>query len=120
MILQKFEEWKKKDASSYNEAFAHLCLPKIVGVFMRWEMILWTPFSTETYEDIEKMKWYHSAAMYGKSENETEATLRNDPDVFLVPTVVEKVVLPKLNSEFFWSLVLLIYELIICVICRNH
>ncbi|XP_070493177.1 PAX3- and PAX7-binding protein 1 isoform X1 [Chironomus tepperi] len=97
-ILQKFEEWKKKDLNSYKEAFVHLCLPKVIGVFVRWEMILWTPFSTEHYEDIDKMKWYHPAAMYGRTESETEETLRNDPDVFLIPTVIEKYVLPKLNK----------------------
>ena len=103
-ILQKFEEWKKKDMNSYKEAFTHLCLPKVIGVFVRWEMILWTPFSTENYEDIDKMKWYHPAAMYGRTESETEESLRNDPDVFLIPTIVEKNVLPKLNSKFHFLL----------------
>ena len=100
LILQKLEEWKRKDICTYKEAFVHLSLPKLVGVLVRWEMILWNPFSVENYEDIDKMKWYHPLAMYGQAENETEESLKNDPDVFLLPTVVEKIVLTKLNSKF--------------------
>ncbi|KAG5680373.1 hypothetical protein PVAND_009882 [Polypedilum vanderplanki] len=98
LILQKFDEWKKKDINTYKEAFVHLSLPKIVGIFVRWQMILWNPFSNELYEDIDKMKWYHPLAMYGRIEGETEEILRDDPDIFLIPTIVEKIVLGKLNN----------------------
>jgi GC-rich sequence DNA-binding factor len=98
-ILLRFNEWKKKDMNAYKEAYVHMCLPKVVSIFARAEMILWSPFEPDNYEDIEKMSWYHPAAMYGRSETETEETLRNDPDVYLVPTVVEKIVLAKLCSE---------------------
>jgi len=98
-ILQRFAEWKLKDLSAYKEAFVHLCLPKITSVFIRAKLILWSPFEMEFYEDIEKMDWFDALAMYGKADGETEETLRNDPDVFLIPTVIEKVILPKLNSK---------------------
>ncbi|CRK97101.1 CLUMA_CG010440, isoform A [Clunio marinus] len=97
-ILQKFDDWKKKDLNAYKEAYVHLCLPKIVNVFVRSQMILWSPFEVEFYEDIDKMKWFHSVAMYGKTSDETEDMLRKDPDVFLIPTVIEKVVLLKLTK----------------------
>lgn len=99
LILQKFNEWKKNDLTAYKDAYIHLCLPKIVTVFIRWKMILWNPFISEHYEDIDKMECYHPMAMYGKVDNETEEMLKNDPDVFLIPSIVEKVVLPKLNSK---------------------
>lgn len=99
-ILQKFYEWKKKDMNAYKEAYVHLCLPKIISIFVRAQMILWSPFEADHYEDIDEMKWFHPVAMYGRSENETEEMLRNDPDVFLIPTVIEKIVLPKLCSKF--------------------
>lgn len=102
-ILQKFDEWKKKDVNAYKEAYVHLCLPKIVGVFVRAQMILWTPFEADHYEDIDKMQWYHPLAMYGRTSTETEDTLRQDPDVFLVPSVIEKVVVLKLGSKFEYS-----------------
>jgi GC-rich sequence DNA-binding factor len=99
-VLRRFEEWKKKDLNAYKEAYVNLCLPKIAGIFVRWHMIMWSPFLSDFYEDIDKMSWYHSLAMYGRVENETEDDLRNDLDVFLLATVIEKIILPKLNSEF--------------------
>lgn len=99
LILEKFEGWKKKDLNAYKESFFHLCLPKIVNVFIRWHLIMWNPL--EKSEDIEKMEWYHPLAFYAKADNETEEILRNDPDVFLIPTVIEKVVILKLNSKWF-------------------
>lgn len=99
-ILQKFYEWKNKDLNAYKETYVHLCLPKIASIFIRAQMIMWTPFEPDHYEDIDKMKWFHPLAMYGRSSEETEELLRKDPDVFLVPTVIEKVILPKLSSEF--------------------
>jgi GC-rich sequence DNA-binding factor len=99
-ILQRFDEWKKKDINAYKEAYVHLCIPKIVSIFVRAEMILWTPFELDHYQDIDKMKWYHPVAMYGISVGETEESLRNDPDVFLIPSIVEKIILAKLCSEF--------------------
>lgn len=85
--------------NAYKEAYVHLCLPKIISVFVRAYMILWTPFETDHYEDIDKMKWFHPLAMYGRTADETEEKLRNDPDVFIIPTVIEKIILPKLNSK---------------------
>src|SRR5690349_20015261 len=99
-ILQKFDEWKKKDVNAYREAYVHLCLPKVVGIFVRAEMILWSPFEIDHYEDVDKMKWFHPLAMYGRLSGETEDTLRKDLDVFAIPTVIEKIVLSKLSSEF--------------------
>lgn len=99
-ILQKFDEWKKKDMNAYKEAYVHLCLPKVISIFVRAQMILWSPFEADHYEDIDVMKWFHPVAAYGRSEKETEEMLRNDPDVFLIPTVIEKIILPKLCSKF--------------------
>lgn len=98
-ILTKLDEWKKKDMNAYKEAYVHLCLPKIVSVFVRAQMILWTPFQPEFYEDIDKMKWFDPVAMYGKTSEEIEETLRKDPDVFLIPSIIEKVVVSKLSSK---------------------
>lgn len=98
-ILQRFDEWKKKDLNAYKEAYVHLCLPKIASIFIRAQMVLWSPFEPDFYEDIDKMKWFHPLAMYGRSDDETEDSLRNDPDVFLIPTIIEKIILPKLSSK---------------------
>ena len=98
-ILKKFEEWKKKDINAYREAYVHLCLPKIVSIFVRAQMILWSPFEPDHYEDIDKMNWFHPVAMYGRVESESEEMLRNDLDVFLIPTVIEKTIVAKIYSK---------------------
>lgn len=98
LILQKLDEWKKKDLNAYKDAYVNLCLPKIISIFIRWKTIMWNPFINENYEDFDKMDFYHPMALYGKIDNETEEMLKNDPDIFLIPTVVEKVILPKLNK----------------------
>jgi len=83
--------------NAYKEAYVHLCLPKVVSIFVRAQMILWTPFEPEHYQDIDKMEWFHPLAMYGRVSTETEETLRKDPDVFAIPSIIEKVVVSKLS-----------------------
>lgn len=46
------------------------------------------------------MRWYDSLLLYGLQPNETEESLRKDPDLKLIPLVIEKVVLPKLNRKY--------------------
>lgn len=100
LVLENFAEWKRTDIEAYKDAYINLCLPKIISVFIRWNMIAWNPFTSEHYVDIDKIKIYHAMAMYGKNEYETEETLKNDPDLFLIPTIIEKFVLSRLNSKF--------------------
>lgn len=94
LILLKFYAWRKTDMESYKDAFVNLCLPKVLGPLVRLEMLSWSPLLDE-YKDIEKMNWYSACMLYAGSADETEATLRLDPDVNLVPTIIEKIVLPK-------------------------
>lgn len=60
-------------------------------------MLLWYPLE-DKYQDIEKMEWYTACMKYGWTESETEETLLRDPDVRFVPTLIEKIVLPKLTG----------------------
>lgn len=39
---------------------------------------------------------------YGWNENETEESLMDDPDVTLVPVIIEKIILPKVTGTFFY------------------
>lgn len=89
--------------NAYKEAYVHLCLPKIMSIYVRALMISWTPFEPDYYEDIDKMSWYHPLAMYARTSGESEESLRKDLDVFLIPTVVEKIVVPKLSSKQFYQ-----------------
>ncbi|ERL92824.1 hypothetical protein D910_10132, partial [Dendroctonus ponderosae] len=95
-ILIRFEHWRSKDSAAYNEAYASLCLPKVVSPLIRLKLILWNPL-TETKE-IEKMDWYRTLALYGLHDDETEGGLAKDPDVCLLPNIVDKVLVPKLSN----------------------
>ncbi|XP_065355283.1 PAX3- and PAX7-binding protein 1 isoform X1 [Calliphora vicina] len=95
IILTKFYAWRKTDMPSYKDAFVSLCLPKILGPLIRLEMLTWSPLLAD-FKDIEKLNWYSAAMLYAWSEDETEESLKQDPDVNLVPTLLEKIILPKL------------------------
>lgn len=94
-ILIKFEQWRETDLTAYTEAYATLCLPKVVSPLVRLNLVFWDPLNDNS--DIEKFDWYRTMALYGLHDDETEVSLAKDPDINLLPTIVEKVILPKLN-----------------------
>ncbi|XP_055909009.1 PAX3- and PAX7-binding protein 1 isoform X2 [Eupeodes corollae] len=96
-VLSKFNVWRKTDMDSYKDAFVSLCLPKVMAPFVRTETVIWNPLS-EDYKDIENMSWYSACMLFGLSEMETEDSLLLDPDVKLVPIVIEKILLPKVTE----------------------
>ncbi|XP_030565677.1 PAX3- and PAX7-binding protein 1 isoform X1 [Drosophila novamexicana] len=97
LILVKFYAWRKTDMNSYQDAFVTLCLPKLLAPLVRHELLLWSPL-LEEYTDIETMNWYQACMLYACQSDETVERLKQDPDVNLVPSLIEKIVLPKLNS----------------------
>lgn len=97
-ILSHFEQWRETDMSAYMEAYASMCLPRILSPLLRLGLVFWDPL-TDT-DDLDKYKWYSTLMLYGMQKNETEESLLTDPDVNLVPTVVEKIIVPKLTRKF--------------------
>ncbi|XP_013784934.1 PAX3- and PAX7-binding protein 1-like [Limulus polyphemus] len=89
-IQHEFEMWKTNYPESYDETYVPLCLPKIFGPFIRLSLISWNPL--EEPVDLESMSWYQTLAFYSLLSSEDE-----DPDLQLIPKIVEKVVLPKLS-----------------------
>lgn len=49
-------------------------------------------------KDLEKMEWYEIVMRYGFKPTETEAQLIDDPDIRLVPSLMEKIVLPRITG----------------------
>lgn len=45
------------------------------------------------------MEWYETMMKYGLRPGETEAQLIDDPDIRLVPTLMEKIILPKITGN---------------------
>uniref|UniRef100_A0A146LW58 GC-rich sequence DNA-binding factor 1 n=2 Tax=Lygus hesperus TaxID=30085 RepID=A0A146LW58_LYGHE len=96
-VLRRFETWKKFDCDAYTEAYVSLCLPKLLGPLIRMQILLWNPFS-QGAQELEKSQWYTSLVMFSQDEKESEDSLRRDPDVQLLPRIIEKVIIPKLTQ----------------------
>lgn len=69
-----------------------------MGPLIRLQVITWNPLD-ENGEDLERMDWYGMTMKYGWMENETEESLMDDPDVKLVPVIIEKIILPKVTGK---------------------
>ncbi|XP_035897334.1 PAX3- and PAX7-binding protein 1 isoform X2 [Anopheles stephensi] len=103
-ILARFEQWRQHDMPAYSDAYVSLCLPKILAPLIRLEHVSWNPLTVDALVELENERWYRTVAQYGCSAT-TEATLAADPDVRLLPTLVEKIFLPKLTAlvEQYWD-----------------
>nr|XP_034971528.1 PAX3- and PAX7-binding protein 1 isoform X2 [Zootoca vivipara] len=100
-IKSQFEAWRFKYSSSYNDAYICLCLPKLLNPLIRLQLLTWNPLEDKC-QDFESMLWFESLLFYGCEEYDQE---KDDADVSLLPTIVEKVVLPKLTvlAENVWD-----------------
>lgn len=84
--------------------FAFCISVQILGPLLRLSMMTWNPLEKSCI-DLERMEWYEDVMRYGYVEDETEEALVDDPDVRLVPTLIEKIVLPKITEliETSWD-----------------
>ncbi|XP_077198686.1 PAX3- and PAX7-binding protein 1 [Paroedura picta] len=100
-IKFQFEAWRSKYLSSYKDAYIGLCLPKLLNPLIRLQLLTWNPLE-DNCQDFESMLWFESLLFYGCEEHEQE---KDDADVSLLPTIVERVVLPKLTvlAENIWD-----------------
>ncbi|XP_055965334.1 PAX3- and PAX7-binding protein 1 [Sorex fumeus] len=100
-IKSQFEAWRSKYYTSYKDAYIGLCLPKLFNPLIRLQLLTWTPLEAKC-RDFETMLWFESLLFYGCEEREQE---KDDVDVALLPTIVEKVILPKLTviAENMWD-----------------
>ncbi|XP_056350207.1 PAX3- and PAX7-binding protein 1 isoform X2 [Oenanthe melanoleuca] len=100
-IKSQFEAWRSKYFASYKDAYIGLCLPKLFNPLIRLQLLTWTPLEGKC-RDFETMLWFESLLFYGCEEQEQ---VKDDADISLLPTIVERVLLPKLTviSENIWD-----------------
>ncbi|XP_069492435.1 PAX3- and PAX7-binding protein 1 isoform X2 [Ambystoma mexicanum] len=100
-IKTQFETWRSLYYTSYKEAYIGLCLPKLLNPLVRLQLLTWTPLEARC-SDFEKMSWFESLLFYGCEESEQD---QEDVDISLLPTLVEKLILPKLAgvAEGVWD-----------------
>ncbi|KAE9544711.1 hypothetical protein AGLY_000253 [Aphis glycines] len=96
LVLKHMLEWKNKYLESYIEAYVNVCLPKLVGPFVRIEMLTWNPLEDDL--KFEDMFWYKSMQKYTMKGNNNIDQLTKDVDLELIPKIIEKVVLIKIDQ----------------------
>ncbi|XP_030648406.1 PAX3- and PAX7-binding protein 1 isoform X2 [Chanos chanos] len=92
-IKSRFEEWRKLYFNCYRDAYIGLCLPKLFSPLIRLQLIPWSPLEMDC-PNFEYMLWFESLLFYGCKEQATVD--KEDIDLGLLPSIVERIVLPKL------------------------
>ncbi|CAL1547674.1 unnamed protein product [Lymnaea stagnalis] len=93
-VKDQFESWKFTYGDTYREAYIGLCLPKLMNPFIRKELLLWNPLD-ENCVDFEDSLWFNSLVFLGFKEGEEME--RSDDDLRLLPSIVEKLIIPKMT-----------------------
>ncbi|KAM3934634.1 PAX3- and PAX7-binding protein 1 [Leptodactylus fuscus] len=100
-IKFQFETWRTSYYNTYKDAYIGLCLPKLLTPLIRLQLLTWNPLEPKCC-DFESMVWFESLLFYGCEEKEFD---KEDADILLLPSLVEKVILPKIAviAESVWD-----------------
>ncbi|VVC35828.1 Hypothetical protein CINCED_3A011863 [Cinara cedri] len=96
LVLKQMLEWKRKHPDTYVEAYVNVCLPNMMGPFVRIEMLTWNPLESDLM--FENMLWYKSMQEYTMMSVNNVEQLSKDVDLELIPKIIEKVVLNKIDQ----------------------
>ncbi|XP_060072979.1 PAX3- and PAX7-binding protein 1-like isoform X2 [Ylistrum balloti] len=102
-VRERFESWKEEYGETYSEAYIGLCLPKLFNPFVRLQLIQWNPLEANG-QDFEDTQWFETLVFYGCQPEDTEQEMNND-DIKLLPTIVEKIIVPRITvlAETVWD-----------------
>uniref|UniRef100_A0A915CT51 GCF C-terminal domain-containing protein n=1 Tax=Ditylenchus dipsaci TaxID=166011 RepID=A0A915CT51_9BILA len=92
-ILNRFMDWLTVDAQSFQDAYIQLCLPKLLSPFIRLELLDWMPLENQS-RPVNTHLWYQQILA-------VETVDSGNIVAEIIPSVVEKVLLPKIASIFF-------------------
>ncbi|XP_078069013.1 intron Large complex component GCFC2-like isoform X2 [Mustelus asterias] len=95
-ILAKFGLWRQKFPDSYYDAYIGLCLQKILNPLIRVQLIGWNPLKPECLE-LAEMPWILALEEFCHMEDE-EFKKKENTDRLLLPTIIEKTVIPKIEG----------------------
>ncbi|XP_078398187.1 intron Large complex component GCFC2-like isoform X1 [Cetorhinus maximus] len=95
-ILAKFGLWRQKFPDSYYDAYIGLCLQKIMNPLIRVQLIGWNPLKPDCLEFAE-MPWIIALEEFCHMEDE-EFKKKENSDRRLLPTVIEKTIIPKIEG----------------------
>ncbi|EGD83079.1 hypothetical protein PTSG_03717 [Salpingoeca rosetta] len=92
-IADRFETWKLRQPDSYADAFVSMTLKNILQPLISLQLIPWNPLDRRS-ADFESLPWFNDLMLYG-CDKETHAQDENDPDAYLVPELIDLILVPK-------------------------
>ncbi|MGH0151223.1 UNVERIFIED_CONTAM: hypothetical protein FKN15_042701 [Acipenser sinensis] len=103
-ILSKFDQWRGRFADSYYDAYVGLCLPKLLGPLILFQLVDWNPLK-EDCEDFETMPWYTAVEQFCYGREHEGFEIKDNPDMKTLPSVIEKTVIPKIQDfvQHIWD-----------------
>ncbi|CAD6190882.1 unnamed protein product [Caenorhabditis auriculariae] len=94
IVLERMIDWLSVDTKSFQDAYVHLCIPKLSSPYVRLQLISADLLNKDT--EMSRMQWYEDALLVG-AEN-TDVEKEHPVIVGLIPAIVEKVVVPFLTD----------------------
>uniref|UniRef100_A0A1I8BV24 GCFC domain-containing protein n=1 Tax=Meloidogyne hapla TaxID=6305 RepID=A0A1I8BV24_MELHA len=93
-IISRILKWLAIDEDSFEKAYVSLCLPKLLGPFIRLQMLNWRPLKNDS-PPLHSFPWYKHLLLAGLDNSGLE-NIEHSVLVQLIPNVVEKVIFPKI------------------------
>lgn len=91
VLKERFNNWKLRHGDLYGKAYISLSMPNVFEPLVRFALLDWEPLE----DHLEEQAWFKVLFDYGIPES--GELVDGDPDVNLIPTLVQKLVLPKLT-----------------------
>lgn len=104
-IAKMMEQWKRQQPTSYCDTYVSLNLVKVFAPFVRLDMLSWQP-DDGCVEAFSTQSWFTALESYGeKLESPGTNEAQRDTDEDLIPSLVEKAVVPRLLNwvEVSWN-----------------
>ncbi|XP_050806693.1 intron Large complex component GCFC2 isoform X2 [Gopherus flavomarginatus] len=119
-ILLKFQQWRQKFPDTYYDAYISLCLPKLLSPLIRIQLIGWNPL--ENFIDLNEMAWFRAIEEFTDAKNMPQSKRSDDdPDQTILPTIIEKTILPKITGfvEHVWDPLSTSQTVSLVQLCKN-
>lgn len=92
-IKERFEKWKNEFGTSYKQAYIAISMPQLFSPYVRLQLL---ERDLLPRDPLDTMGWYTDLLEYGRGEGGQGLDDPDDEDNFLVPKLVEKVVVPRI------------------------
>uniref|UniRef100_A0A1I7VH53 GCFC domain-containing protein n=1 Tax=Loa loa TaxID=7209 RepID=A0A1I7VH53_LOALO len=94
-ILSKFVDWLVHDEESFTNAYIQLCIPKLISLFIRLELIDWGPLENDS-RPVNSMRWYENLITCAATSS--NIIVEHPVVASFVPLCIEKVLLWKITD----------------------